>query len=115
MLSIHVLASRFVAVADERSTVRLFREVLAGEPFEVLQDRWSKDLRFAVSHQVVYLAHKAIEASFAVMVERGCSREDVYAVVAIILCREFFNPELQQFAIRCTLAAISSLLSQDPA
>lgn len=114
-LWIHVVAARFVAVGDERSMVGLFRELLAGVPFAVLEDRWSDDLRFAVSHEAVYLAHKAIEASLAVMAERGCTREDVYGVVAIILCRELLNPGFQQFVIRSALAAISSLLSLDPA
>jgi hypothetical protein len=113
MLWIHVLASQFVAVGDERSTVGLLRDLLRGVSFEVLESIWSSDLRFAVSHEVVYLAHKAIEASFAVMAERGCAREDVYGIVATILCRELLNPELQQFAIRCALAAVSSLLIQD--
>ena len=114
MLWIYVLASQFVAVGDEHSTVGLLRDLLQGVPFDALEKAWSNDLRFAVSQEVVYLAHEAIEASFAVMDERGCTREDVHGVVAIILCREFLNPKLQQFVIRCALAAVSSVLVQKP-
>lgn len=114
MLGIHVVASRFVAVGDERSIVGLFRDLLAGVPFAELAERWSDELRFAVSYEAVYLAHRAIEASVAVMVERGSARDDVYWIAAIILCRELFNPEFQQLTIRCVLAAISSLLRPNP-
>lgn len=114
MLGIHVLARRFVAVGDEGSTVGLFRDLLAGVPFAELVQRWAYDLRFAASHEAVYLAHEAIAAGVAMMVERGCTRDDVYGIVAIILCRELLNQEFQQFTIRCALAAISSLLSQHP-
>lgn len=114
MLGIHVVASRFVAVGDERSIVGLFRDLLAGVPFAELEERWSDDLRFAVSYEAMYLAHRAIEESVAVMVERGCTRDDVYGIAAIILCRELLNQEFQQFTIRCALAAISSLLRPNP-
>lgn len=114
MLWIHVLASQFVAVGDERSTVGLLRDLLRGIPFNVLQKTWSNDLRFAVSQEVVYLAYKALDASISVMVKHGCGREDVYGVVAIILCREFLNPKLQQLILRCALAAVSSVLAQSP-
>ena len=114
MLWIHVLASQFVAVGDERSTVCLLRDLLEGVPFNALEKTWSNDLRFAVSQQVVYLAHKAIDASFSVMAKHGCTREDVYGVVATVLCSELLNSRLQQFAIRCALAAVSSMLVQSP-
>jgi hypothetical protein len=114
MLWIHVLASHFVAVEDELSTVGLLRDLLKGVPFDALEATWSKDLRFAVSQEVVYLTHKAIEASFSVMVKHGCTREDMYGIVALVLCREFMNSKLQQFAIRCALAAVSSVLVQNP-
>jgi Phosphotransferase enzyme family len=109
-LWIHVLASRFIAVGDERSMVGLVHDLLVGLSFAELEAKWSHELRFAVSHEVVYLAHEAIRASVAVMAERGCAREDVYGIVAIILCRELLNPGLQQFAIRCALAATALVL-----
>jgi hypothetical protein len=114
-LWIHVLATHFIAVGDEHSTVGLFRDLLEGVPVAILEERWSEGLRFAVSYEAVYLAYRAIEASVAVMAGRGYTREDVYGIVVIILCRELLNPEFQQFVIRCALAAISSLLSQAPA
>jgi hypothetical protein len=114
MLWIHVLASQFVAVGDEHSTVSLLRDLLQGMPFDALEKTWSSELRFAVSQEVVYLAHRAMDASVSVMAAHGCAREDVYGIVAIVLCREFLNSRLQQFVIRCALAAISSLLRQDP-
>jgi hypothetical protein len=114
MLWIHVLASQFVAVGDEHSTVSLLRDLLQGMPVDALEKTWSSELRFAVSQEVVYLAHRAIDASVSVMATHGCAREDVYGIVAIVLCREFLNSRLQQFVIRCALAAISSLLRQDP-
>lgn len=115
MLWIHVLASYFVAVGDEHATVCLLRDLLEGVPFDALEKRWPDELRFAASHEAVYLAHKAVEASFTAMAERGCTRADVYGIVAIVLCRELLNPGFQQFAVRCALAAISSLLRQEPA
>jgi hypothetical protein len=115
MLWIDVLASHFVAVGDERATVGLLRDLLQGVPFDALEQTWADALRFTVSHEAVYLAHEAIAASVAAMTERYCTREDVYGIVAIILCRELLNPRFQQFAMRCALAAISSLLRPDPA
>jgi hypothetical protein len=100
MLWIDVLASHFVAVGDERATVGLLRDLLQGVPFDVLEQTWADTLRFAASHEAVYLAHKAIEASVAAMTGRGCTREDVYGIVAIILCRELLNPRFQQLALR---------------
>lgn len=111
-LWIQGFASRFMAVGDERSTTDLLRDLLAGLPFGELASKWTHELRFAVSREVAYLAHEALGASVAVMTEQGCDREDVYGIVAILLCRELFNPRLQQFAIRCALAAISSLLAR---
>lgn len=109
-LWIQAFASRFMAVGDERSTTDLLRDLLAGLPFRELEIKWTHELRFAVSHEVAYLAHEAMRASVAVMTEQGCARDDVYGIVAIILCRELFNPGLQQLAVRCALAATSSLL-----
>lgn len=109
-LWIQAFASRFMAVGDERSTTDLLRDLLAGLPFRELEIKWTHELRFAVSHEVAYLAHEAMRASVAVMTEQGCDRDDVYGIVAIILCRELFNPGLQQLAVRCALAATSSLL-----
>ncbi len=114
MLWIHVFAVHFVAVEDEHSTVGLLGDLLRSTPFDVLEKTWFNALRFAVSKEVVYLAHKALEASFSAMDKHGCAREDVYGIVAIILCREFLNTKLQQFAIRCALAAVSSVLFQHP-
>ncbi len=114
MLWIHVLASQFVAVEDEHSTVGLLRDLLRGVPLDSLLKTWPSALRFTVSQEVVYLAHKALDASFSIMAKHGCAREDVYRVVATILCGEFLNPKLQQFALRCALAAVSSMLAHDP-
>jgi len=114
MLWIHVFASQFVAVGDEHSTVGLLRDVLEGVPFEVLERTWPNHLQFSVNQEVVYLVQKAIGASFVAMEKHSCIRKDVYGVVATILCGEFLNPRLQQFAIRCALAAVSSVLVQTP-
>jgi hypothetical protein len=114
-LWVHVLASRFVAVIDEGAMVGLCRDLLAGVPFSELYAAWIGRLRFAVNHQVVYLASRAIEASVAVMKKRGLGRADVLGIVAVILCRELYNPGLQQFALRCALAATQAVLRSDPA
>jgi hypothetical protein len=114
-LWIHVLATRFVAVADERVMVGLLRDLLAGVPFAELSAAWFGGLRFAVNHQVVYLASRAIESSVEVMAARGLSRADVHGVVAVILCRELLNPGLQQFALRCALAATQAVMRSEPA
>ncbi|XXY51970.1 phosphotransferase [Sorangium sp. So ce269] len=114
MLWIHVLASQFVAVGDEHSTVGLLLDLLKGVPFDTLQKTWCSDLRFTVNQEVVYLAHKALDASFSAMKKHGCAREDVYGIVATILCDEFLNPQFQQFTVRCALAAVSSVLTQSP-
>jgi Ser/Thr protein kinase RdoA (MazF antagonist) len=109
-LWIHVLATRFVALSDERDTVGLFRDLLAGVPFVDLTARWHAGLRLAVNTQAVYLASRAIEASVAVMEARGLSRADVHGVVAAISCRELFNPGFQQHALRSVLAATQAVL-----
>jgi hypothetical protein len=114
MLWIHVFASQFVAVGDENSTVGLLRDLLNNVPFDSLMKAWPNDLRFAVNQETVYLVHKALAASFSVMAKHGCTREDVYGVVAVILCGEFLNSKLQQFAIRCALAAVSSMRAHAP-
>lgn len=113
MLWIHVFTSRFVAIEDEHSTVELLRDLLQNVPFGAFERKWSNHLRFSVNRQAVYLAHKAIGASFSSMEKQGCTREDVYGILAIILCREFLNPRLQQFSIRCAIAAVSTMLSQN--
>jgi len=114
-LWIHVLATRFVAVVDERATVGLYRDLLLGVPFSELVATWHAGLRFAVNHQAVYLASRAIEESVAVMATRGLSRADVHGVVALILCRELLNPALQQLVLRCALAATQAALRSAPA
>jgi hypothetical protein len=114
-LWIFVLASRFIAVGDERAMVGVVQDMLAGMAFEALAAKWSEQLRFAVNYEVVYLATRAIETSVKVMAERGASRVDVYGIVAIVLCRELLNPGLQQFALRCALAATGAVLARDPA
>ena len=109
-LWIFVLATRFVAVIDETAMVALLRELLAGASFEALEATWGGSLRFAVNHQVLYLAAKALAASVAVMEEHGLGRADVHGIVAVILCRELLNPQLQQFSLRCALAATQAAL-----
>lgn len=113
-LWIHVLASQFVAVGDEHSTVALLLDLLKGTPFDDLQETWYHNLRFTVNQEVVYLIYKALDASFSVMEKHDCAREDVYGIVATILCSEFLNPRFQQFTVRCALAAVSSVLTQSP-
>lgn len=113
-LWIHVLATRFVALTDERATVGLLRDLLAGVPFVDLTATWHASLRLSVNTQVVYLASRAIEESVAVMEARGLTRADVHGVVAAILCRELLNPGFQQHALRCALAATQAVLRAAP-
>ncbi|MFV8750994.1 phosphotransferase family protein [Nannocystaceae bacterium ST9] len=109
LLWVHMLASRFIAVADEDAIVDLLVDLLSSVPFSELEIRWSEELRFTLNREVVYLAHRSLEASFAIM-DLGGRRMEVYGVVAFILCREFANLKLQQFVIRCALAAISAVI-----
>lgn len=109
-LWIHVLATRFVALTDERATVGLLRDLLAGVPFVDVTATWHASLRLAVNSQAVYLASRAIERSVALMEARGLTRADVHGVVAAILCRELLNPGFQQHALRCALAATQAVL-----
>lgn len=114
-LWIFALATRFVAVGDERSTVGLLTDLLGGCSFEALVARWAEILHFAVNYELVYLARRALDASARIMDERGLPREDVLGIVAVLLCRELFNPQLQQLVIRCALAATQARLGSSEA
>ncbi len=99
------LASRFIAVGSERETIDLFRDLLSGMPFEEIASSRREQLRFSVNVEVIYLASAAIESSVAAMAEHGGERTDVIGIVAVLACRELFNPTLQQLVLRCVLAA----------
>lgn len=110
-LWIFAFASRFIAVGDERATTALIEDLLRGEPFEVIAEAWSEILHFSVNYELVYLAHRALDASFTLMRERGFGREDVHGIVVVLLCRELYNPRLQQLVVRCGLAATQAVLA----
>jgi len=109
-LWIFTVASRFVALGDEQDTVDLFRALLLGTPFDELARLHKEVLRLSVNYEVIYLASEALRLSFEVTRERGGKEDEVYGVVAVLLCRELFNPDLQQLVIRCALAATRVLL-----
>lgn len=113
-LWIMAFATCLVAVEDERSTTALVADLLTGVPFEELQARWPRLLGHAANREIAYLSHRALAASGRVMAEHGASIDDVYGVIAVILCRELWNPRLQQFAVRCALAATWSVLGRAP-
>lgn len=108
-LWIHVLAANFMAFGNEISLVAMFDALFRGEPFEAVATKWSNELRFAINHQAAYLAHRAISTS---MEKHGCTCEEICALTVVILCRELTNDRFQQFAIRCALAAASSMLPE---
>lgn len=109
-LWIFAFATRYLAVGDERSTVGLLTDLLGGSSFEAIAARWAEILRFAVNYELVYLARRALDVSARLMGERGLSGQDVLGIVAVLLCRELYNPQLQQLVIRCALAATQARL-----
>lgn len=108
-LWIHVFAANFMAFGNEVSLVAMFDALFRREPFEAVATKWSNELRFAINHQAAYLAHRAISTS---MEKHGCTCEEICALTVVILCRELTNDRFQQFAIRCALAAASSMLPE---
>lgn len=107
-LWIHVLAANFIALGSELSLVSMFEALFRGEPFKSIETKWGNELRFATNRQAVYLAHRAIVTSIEKL---ACTREELYALAIVILCRELPNERFQQFVMRCALTAGSAILS----
>ncbi|MEM9454909.1 MAG: aminoglycoside phosphotransferase family protein [Myxococcota bacterium] len=109
-LWIFAFVTRFIAVDDERATVALFQDLLAGAEFEAIARRWTALLALRVNYELAYLAWRALDASVRAMQERGLSRADVLGIVAVLLCRELFVSDRQQLVVRCGLAALQAAL-----
>ena len=110
-LWIFAFVTRFIAVDDERATVALLHDLLAGVDFEAIAGRWAALLALRVNYELVYLARRALDASVRAMQERGRPRADVLGIVAVLLCRELFVPDRQQLVVRCGLAALQAVLT----
>ncbi len=108
-LWVFAIATHFVAVGDEQATVGLLRDLLAGREPEALAAAWPEAVRLPIDRALVLLASRAMAASVAVM-----PRAEVLGIVALVLCRELLNPELQQLTLRCALRATQDVLRSMP-